>query len=39
MCVVAILQSRVGELVWGAHNSLLGADGSWIQYVLHLLLS
>lgn len=38
MCAGAILQSRVGELVWGARNSLLGADGSWIKYVLHLLL-
>lgn len=31
MCAGAILQGRVSELVWGAPNSLLGADGSWIK--------
>jgi tRNA(adenine34) deaminase len=31
MCAGAILQGRVRELVWGAPNSLLGADGSWIK--------
>lgn len=31
MCAGAILQSRVGTLVYGAPNPLLGADGSWIQ--------
>ncbi|KAG0567441.1 hypothetical protein KC19_7G135300 [Ceratodon purpureus] len=31
MCAGAILQGRVSELVWGARNSLLGADGSWIK--------
>lgn len=31
MCAGAILQSRVGTLVYGARNTLLGADGSWIQ--------
>ena len=30
MCAGAVLQSRVGALVYGARNSLLGADGSWI---------
>lgn len=31
MCAGAILQSRIGTLVYGAKNTLLGADGSWIQ--------
>lgn len=31
MCAGAILQSRVGTLVYGARNILLGADGSWVQ--------
>ncbi|KAJ7527898.1 hypothetical protein O6H91_16G075200 [Diphasiastrum complanatum] len=31
MCAGAILQARVGELVWGARNTLLGADGSWVR--------
>jgi tRNA(adenine34) deaminase len=31
MCAGAILQARIGQLVWGARNSLLGADGSWIR--------
>jgi tRNA(Arg) A34 adenosine deaminase TadA len=30
MCAGAILQSRVGTLVYGAPNTLLGANGSWI---------
>lgn len=30
MCAGAILQARVGTVVWGAPNKLLGADGSWI---------
>lgn len=30
MCAGAILQSRVGTLVYGARNTLLGADGSWV---------
>ena len=30
MCAGAALQARVGSLVYGARNSLLGADGSWI---------
>ena len=30
MCAGAILQSRVGTVVYGARNVLLGADGSWI---------
>lgn len=30
MCAGAILQSRVGTVVYGAPNTLLGADGSWI---------
>ena len=31
MCAGAILQSRVGTVVYGARNALLGADGSWIR--------
>lgn len=31
MCAGAILQARVDRVVYGARNSLLGADGSWIQ--------
>ena len=31
MCAGAILQSRVGAVVYGAPNPLLGADGSWIR--------
>jgi len=30
MCAGAILQSRIGSVVYGARNTLLGADGSWI---------
>lgn len=30
MCAGALLQSRVGRVVYGAKNKLLGADGSWI---------
>eukprot|EP00887_Chlorella_sp_A99_P000738 scaffold5.g738.t1 len=30
MCAGAVLQARVGTLVYGARNPLLGADGSWI---------
>lgn len=30
MCAGALLQARVGMLVWGARNPLLGADGSWV---------
>jgi len=30
MCAGAILQSRVGSVVYGAKNTLLGADGSWV---------
>jgi tRNA(adenine34) deaminase len=30
MCAGALLQARVGALVWGAPNPLLGADGSWV---------
>ncbi|MCO5586801.1 hypothetical protein L7F22_040743 [Adiantum nelumboides] len=30
MCAGALLQARVGAVVWGAQNSLLGADGSWV---------
>jgi tRNA(adenine34) deaminase len=30
MCAGAALQARVGSVVYGARNSLLGADGSWI---------
>lgn len=31
MCAGAILQARVGRIVWGAPNTLLGADGSWVR--------
>ncbi|MCO5576046.1 hypothetical protein L7F22_029853 [Adiantum nelumboides] len=31
MCAGALLQARVGAVVWGAQNSLLGADGSWVR--------
>ncbi|XP_010681369.2 tRNA(adenine(34)) deaminase, chloroplastic [Beta vulgaris subsp. vulgaris] len=31
MCAGAILQARISNLVWGAPNKLLGADGSWIR--------
>lgn len=30
MCAGALLQARVGAVVYGARNFLLGADGSWI---------
>lgn len=30
MCAGAALQARVGAVVYGARNTLLGADGSWI---------
>ena len=30
MCAGALLQARVGTLVWGAPNAQLGADGSWV---------
>ena len=30
MCAGALLQARVGSVVYGARNRLLGADGSWI---------
>ncbi|GLJ08869.1 hypothetical protein SUGI_0097370 [Cryptomeria japonica] len=30
MCAGAILQARIGNVVWGAPNKLLGADGSWV---------
>jgi tRNA(adenine34) deaminase len=30
MCAGALLQARVGRVVYGAKNKLLGADGSWI---------
>lgn len=30
MCAGALLQARVHRVVYGARNSLLGADGSWI---------
>lgn len=31
VCAGAILQSRVGSVVSGARNILLGADGSWVR--------
>lgn len=31
MCAGAVLQARVGRVVWGAPNTLLGADGSWVR--------
>lgn len=30
MCAGGILQARVGRVVYGAKNALLGADGSWV---------
>lgn len=35
MCAGALLQSRVGTVVYGARNTLLGADGSWISLLPH----
>ena len=35
MCAGAVLQSRVGTLVYGAANTLLGADGSWVNLLRH----
>ncbi|KAG2605618.1 hypothetical protein PVAP13_4NG082500 [Panicum virgatum] len=34
MCAGAILQARIDTVVWGAPNKLLGADGSWVRYVI-----
>lgn len=34
MCAGAILQARIDTVVWGAPNKLLGADGSWVRYVM-----
>ena len=31
MCAGALLQARVGTLVWGARSPLMGADGSWVR--------
>lgn len=31
MCAGAILQARIDRIVYGANNSLLGGDGSWLQ--------
>ena len=30
MCAGAVLNARLGAVVWGAPNKLIGADGSWI---------
>ena len=30
MCAGAVLNARLGAVVWGAPNRLIGADGSWI---------
>jgi len=30
MCAGAVLNARLGAVVWGAPNPLIGADGSWI---------
>lgn len=35
MCAGAILQARIDTVVWGAPNKLLGADGSWVRYVIY----
>lgn len=35
MCAGAMLQSRVGTVVYGAANTLLGADGSWVNLLRH----
>lgn len=39
MCAGAILQARVDRVVYGAQNSLLGADGSWVQLFPQLIAS
>lgn len=39
MCAGAILQARVDRVVYGAKNSLLGADGSWVQLFPHWIAS
>ncbi len=31
MCAGAVLQARLGEVVYGAPNPLMGAAGSWVQ--------
>tara|TARA_B110000977_G_scaffold4297_2_gene6013 strand:- start:3680 stop:4408 length:729 start_codon:yes stop_codon:yes gene_type:complete len=31
MCAGGILNARLGAVVWGAPNPLMGADGSWIR--------
>jgi tRNA(adenine34) deaminase len=31
MCAGAALQARVGTVVYGAPNPMLGADGGWVQ--------
>ena len=31
MCAGGILNARLGAVVWGAPNPLIGADGSWIE--------
>jgi len=30
MCAGAVLNARLGAVVWGAPNPLIGADGSWV---------
>ena len=30
MCAGAVLNARLGEVVWGAPNPLIGGDGSWL---------
>ena len=33
MCAGGILNARLGAVVWGAPNPLIGADGSWIDLI------
>eukprot|EP00891_Asterochloris_glomerata_P004588 jgi/Astpho2/4588/Aster-x1219 len=35
MCAGALLQARVGHLVYAARSPLLGADGSWVNMLQH----
>jgi tRNA(Arg) A34 adenosine deaminase TadA len=37
MCAGALLQARLGAVVYGARNPLLGADGSWIHMLRPLI--
>ena len=39
MCAGAVLQARLGEVVYGAPNPLMGAAGSWVQLLPAAVLS